>query len=306
MLARRPNVRLATRTCGGALSGGATSMPGPSGQALQVGYVLQGTLWPVGQRVRVQAWLINSADGSEVWRDSFEREAHDVLAMLDSLTERHRARRASAASRAAATAILAGPVGIGPRHLGHGGLRTLPAGPGAAAGSGQWRAPRRPAVRAGHRPRSRIRAGLLGPQRRARDPAEFRRYHVCRSVLPGDRRGPAGVTAGFHSGPGLRFAGPGLHARPPLGPGGQRIPARAGAGSGRRLHPHALRAVSHLHWQAGLRGPGVRAGQVAGSHVSASSAAGWPPTSCWWAGGRRRSPRSSAHWNWIPPACRSR
>src|SRR5439155_21507834 len=57
-----------------------------AGRALQVRHILQGTLWPQGNRVLVVARLTDAVDGSEEWTDSFQRDARDVLATLDSIT----------------------------------------------------------------------------------------------------------------------------------------------------------------------------------------------------------------------------
>jgi TolB-like protein/Tfp pilus assembly protein PilF/tRNA A-37 threonylcarbamoyl transferase component Bud32 len=85
VMARRPSVRLATRTAVDRYRGRRDVDAREVGRVLQVRHVLHGTLWPVGSRLRVQAWL-SSADGSEVWSDTFEREARDILATLDSIT----------------------------------------------------------------------------------------------------------------------------------------------------------------------------------------------------------------------------
>jgi TolB-like protein/tRNA A-37 threonylcarbamoyl transferase component Bud32/tetratricopeptide (TPR) repeat protein len=55
-----------------------------AGRALGVRHVLHGTVWPVGSRLRVAATL-SDAGGTEVWRDSFDRDARDILGALDSI-----------------------------------------------------------------------------------------------------------------------------------------------------------------------------------------------------------------------------
>jgi eukaryotic-like serine/threonine-protein kinase len=82
----REGVRLATRTSVERYHGQRNIDVRQAGRALQVKYVLHGTLWPVGQRLRVQVWLSRSADGRDVWQDSYERDAGDILAALDSIS----------------------------------------------------------------------------------------------------------------------------------------------------------------------------------------------------------------------------
>jgi serine/threonine-protein kinase len=81
-----PSLRLATRASADRYRDSRGVDPAVVGRALQVQHVLQGTLWPDGKRVRVIAVLTRVDDGRELWRDSFERDAGDILATLDSIT----------------------------------------------------------------------------------------------------------------------------------------------------------------------------------------------------------------------------
>jgi serine/threonine-protein kinase len=56
------------------------------GRALQVGAVLEGRVRREGNRMRVVARLINTANGLLVWSNSYEREVRDVFAVQDELT----------------------------------------------------------------------------------------------------------------------------------------------------------------------------------------------------------------------------
>jgi serine/threonine-protein kinase len=56
------------------------------GQAVNVGYVLQGTVRRVGDKLRVAANLTSAADGVEIWSDSYDRETADVIAMQGDIT----------------------------------------------------------------------------------------------------------------------------------------------------------------------------------------------------------------------------
>jgi serine/threonine-protein kinase len=86
IMARASGLRLATRTAADRYRSRRGMDAREVGRTLQVRHVLQGTLWPQGSRVRVVAVLSRADDGSEVWRDSFERDANDILATLDSIT----------------------------------------------------------------------------------------------------------------------------------------------------------------------------------------------------------------------------
>ncbi|HVE36417.1 MAG TPA: protein kinase [Gemmatimonadaceae bacterium] len=85
-LARAANLRLATRTSVDRYRNRRNVDAREVGRALQVRHVLQATLWPQRNRVLVVALLSNADDGRELWRDSFERDASDILATLDSIT----------------------------------------------------------------------------------------------------------------------------------------------------------------------------------------------------------------------------
>jgi eukaryotic-like serine/threonine-protein kinase len=56
------------------------------GRALQVGAVLEGRVRREGNRMRVVARLINTANGLLLWSNSYEREVRDVFAVQDDLT----------------------------------------------------------------------------------------------------------------------------------------------------------------------------------------------------------------------------
>ncbi len=85
-MSRVPRVRLATRLSVDRFRGGRNIDPRVAGRTLQVRHVLQGTLWPQGDQVMVVVWLSNTADATEEWRDSFRRDARDILTTLDSVT----------------------------------------------------------------------------------------------------------------------------------------------------------------------------------------------------------------------------
>ena len=57
------------------------------GQRLNVGAVLEGSVRRAGDRVRVSAQLVNSADGYQLWSDSYDRELADVFALQEEVTQ---------------------------------------------------------------------------------------------------------------------------------------------------------------------------------------------------------------------------
>ena len=66
--------------------------PQKIGQQLQVSAVLMGRITQHGDDVAVQADLVNTSDGSELWGSHYERKAADVTA----IARRHCARRLQA------------------------------------------------------------------------------------------------------------------------------------------------------------------------------------------------------------------
>ncbi|HEV8218038.1 MAG TPA: protein kinase [Gemmatimonadaceae bacterium] len=86
ILSHASGLRLATRASADRYRSSRSVDPRVVGRTLQVRHVLQGTLWPEGTRVRVVALLTNADDGAEIWRDTFQRDATDILATLDSIT----------------------------------------------------------------------------------------------------------------------------------------------------------------------------------------------------------------------------
>lgn len=55
------------------------------GKALVVAMVLEGSVQKVGERVRVNAQLVSTADGSELWADTYERDLGDAFAIQDDI-----------------------------------------------------------------------------------------------------------------------------------------------------------------------------------------------------------------------------
>jgi TolB-like protein/DNA-binding winged helix-turn-helix (wHTH) protein len=57
------------------------------GEELGVRYILTGSLAAAGSRVRVNAQLIDAADGGALWADKFDHELVDVFTLQDEITE---------------------------------------------------------------------------------------------------------------------------------------------------------------------------------------------------------------------------
>ena len=79
-LARVPGVRVVARTSSFGYKGKVLDL-GRIGRDLKVGTVLEGTVRQVGSGLRITARLANTADDSQLWSESFERETKDVLSV---------------------------------------------------------------------------------------------------------------------------------------------------------------------------------------------------------------------------------
>ena len=57
------------------------------GEELGVGYILEGSVRKIGERVRITAQLNDVSTGSHVWAERYDRNAADVFAVQDEITE---------------------------------------------------------------------------------------------------------------------------------------------------------------------------------------------------------------------------
>lgn len=55
------------------------------GEALNASYLLEGSVRQSGDRIRVTAQLINAADGSHLWSNTFDRDAGEIFAIQSSI-----------------------------------------------------------------------------------------------------------------------------------------------------------------------------------------------------------------------------
>jgi TolB-like protein/class 3 adenylate cyclase len=53
---------------------------------LAVGYVLEGSVRKIGQRVRITVQLIDAVGGSHIWADRYDRDLSDIFALQDEIT----------------------------------------------------------------------------------------------------------------------------------------------------------------------------------------------------------------------------
>ena len=83
-LAQVPGMRVASRTSAFSFKGKDTDVR-EIGKLLGVASVLEGSVRRDGDRVRITAQLVNTADGYHVWSRSYERNERDVFAMQDDI-----------------------------------------------------------------------------------------------------------------------------------------------------------------------------------------------------------------------------
>lgn len=82
-LAREPAFRVAGRTSSGMFKDAADVRE--VGRKLDVAYVLDGSVRTQGDRVRVQAALVNAGNGMQVWSQSYDGTLDDVFAMQQAI-----------------------------------------------------------------------------------------------------------------------------------------------------------------------------------------------------------------------------
>ena len=78
LLSRVPGLRVAAKNSASHFNGATVAMPEMARQ-LGVAYLVGGTVRRSGERIRIGVELVNGADGSILWADSFDRELKDVL-----------------------------------------------------------------------------------------------------------------------------------------------------------------------------------------------------------------------------------
>jgi TolB-like protein/Flp pilus assembly protein TadD len=81
------DLRVASRTSSFQFKGRAADVR-EIGRALGVGAVLEGSVRKAGERVRITAQLVTSADGYHLWSESFDRELSDVFALQTEIAQK--------------------------------------------------------------------------------------------------------------------------------------------------------------------------------------------------------------------------
>ena len=57
------------------------------GQALGVAHLLEGSVRKSGERVRIGLQLVNAADGSQRWSETYDRELKDIFAIQEEIAK---------------------------------------------------------------------------------------------------------------------------------------------------------------------------------------------------------------------------
>ena len=86
-LGRMPGIRVASRTLAARYRGQRDADVRDVGRALDVAYVLQGTVRRAGDKLRVSVHLASASDGVEIWSESYDRGADQVFALQDAITQ---------------------------------------------------------------------------------------------------------------------------------------------------------------------------------------------------------------------------
>jgi len=81
------DLRIASRTSSFQFKGRATDVR-EIGRTLGVGAVLEGSVRKAGERVRITAQLVSSADGYHLWSESYDRELSDVFAIQTEIAQK--------------------------------------------------------------------------------------------------------------------------------------------------------------------------------------------------------------------------
>ena len=84
------------------------------GRDLGVRYVLEGSMRRAGQRVRISSQLIDTATGTHLWAERYDRDLTDIFAVQDDITSRVAAAIEPALSRAESQRVIAKR----PEHMG--------------------------------------------------------------------------------------------------------------------------------------------------------------------------------------------
>lgn len=87
LLTRIPGLDVVARTSSFSFKGKNADIP-EIGRALDVAYVLEGSVRRAGDRVRVTAQLVDAATSLHVWSETYDRDLDDLLALQSEIAER--------------------------------------------------------------------------------------------------------------------------------------------------------------------------------------------------------------------------
>ena len=86
VLAKNPELKVTGRTSSFAFKGKQEDLRG-IGQKLGVGTLLEGSVRKAGNRVRITAQLVNTADGFHLWSETYDRVLDDIFAVQDDIAK---------------------------------------------------------------------------------------------------------------------------------------------------------------------------------------------------------------------------
>lgn len=84
-LSRLGGLKVAARTSAFSFKGKTVNVA-DIGRALGVETILEGSVRKSGERLRINAQLVNAADGYQMWSERYDRKMHDVFALQDEIT----------------------------------------------------------------------------------------------------------------------------------------------------------------------------------------------------------------------------
>ena len=86
MLAKIPGLRVASRSSAFSFKGKDVAIPAIA-KSLNVAHVLEGSVRSSGKRVRIVAQLVQAADDSNIWAETYNRDMEDVFEVQDDIAQ---------------------------------------------------------------------------------------------------------------------------------------------------------------------------------------------------------------------------
>ena len=85
-LSRLPDLQVTGRVSSAHFKGQSEPLPA-IGERLGVAHLLTGSVRKAGERVRIAVELVDTADGNQVWADSYDRQVGDILSVQNEIAE---------------------------------------------------------------------------------------------------------------------------------------------------------------------------------------------------------------------------